>query len=411
MALTDEMLQDIINRLTPDERKQLLTQLGRQVEIDSITNPPEAADNKTQITKRSKVQGSKVYCCPICGSSRYKRYGVTNKGMQRYFCKDCGKTFSENHGDSLRYSHLTRDQWMELLRGIVNNHSLTQIGKDADISASTAWACRTKVNQAIATMYGYTDLFQGVTEADEYYCHAAFKGKRDPEFFIYTLRRMPRHHRNTWEKEEYLRNAGLYDKLAREEPGYLQALLNEEPKRKRGISNEQICILTLVDENNKLYLEPVSVGRLEKAMAKAKLKPRFTSDKSNVFVTDDHDAYDRILYGTKTRHEVVKASRHTNGKYNLAKVNSVHSALLRFMDPKAGKVYTTKYLDLNLMLFWWLFKYRDFTTEEKVKALYSIMNDEIPDINIREKVNQVTLKALQGREITLDTKGQFPTKL
>ena len=63
----------------------------------------------------------------------------------------------------------------------------------------------------------------------------------------------------------------------REEPEYLQQLLEEEPKMKRGISNEQICILTLVDENNKLYLEPVSVGRLEKAMAKAKLKPKFTS--------------------------------------------------------------------------------------------------------------------------------------
>lgn len=72
---------------------------------------------------------------------------------------------------------------------------------------------------------------------------------------------------------EYLQQAGLYGKLNREEPEYLQQLLEEEPKMKRGISNEQICILTLVDENNKLYLEPVSVGRLEKAMAKAKLVP------------------------------------------------------------------------------------------------------------------------------------------
>lgn len=105
---------------------------------------------------------------------------------------------------------------------------------------------------------------------------------------------------------------------------------------KRGISNEQICILTLVDENNKLYLEPVSVGRLEKAMAKAKLKPKFISDEHNVFVTDDHNAYNRILYGTKAKHEVVPASKHTNGKYNLAKVNSVRSALSKFMDSKAG---------------------------------------------------------------------------
>lgn len=44
------------------------------------------------------------------------------------------------------------------------------------------------------TMYGYTELFRGNTQADEYYTRTAFKGKRDPEFFIYILRRMPRHH-------------------------------------------------------------------------------------------------------------------------------------------------------------------------------------------------------------------------
>ena len=132
----------------------------------------------------------------------------------------------------------------------MNNHSLPQIARDCGISKSTAWSCRMKINQAIMTMYGYSDLFQGTTRADEYYCGAAFKGKRAPEFFIYTLRRMPRHNRNYYEKVECLQQAGLYEKLKHEKPEYLQQLLEEEPKMKRGISNEQICILTLVDENN-----------------------------------------------------------------------------------------------------------------------------------------------------------------
>lgn len=418
MALSNEELQDIISNLSPEERKQLLSQLGRQVEVDSITNPTNATGEKTKPKVQPKTANSKVYCCPSCGSASYKKKGHTNQGMQRYLCKDCGKSFSENYGDSLRYSHLTKEQWLELFRGIVNNHSLTVIANDANMSVSTAWACRTKINQAIATMYGYTDLFQGTTQADEYYCRAAFKGKRDPEFFIYTLERMPRHHYTYYEKIEWLQKHGLYDYVMgkydntiQDKNGMTELDRFFEGKMKRGISNDQICILTLVDDNNRLYLEPVSVGRLEKAMAKAKLKPRFTPDKSNVLVTDDHNAYNRVLYGTKTRHEVVPAGQHANGKYNLAKVNSVHSALSRFMDPKTGKVYTTKYLDLNLMLFWWLFKYRDFNTEEKAQALYSIMNDEIPDIELREKVNQVTLKELQNREISLDTKGQFPKKL
>lgn len=410
MALTNEELQQILDNLTPEERKQLQSQLDRQIKVDNITNPTQSTNTKPKV--KPKQDNSKVYCCPLCGSASYKKHGTTSTGMQRYICKDCGKTFSENYGDSLRYSHLSESQWKTILRGLVYDHSLPMIAKDADIAVSTAWACKAKVNQAIATLYGYSDLFKGSTQADEYYCRASFKGKRSPEFFIYTLGRMPRHHRNYYEKIEYLEQAGLYSKLQQEDPEYLAHLLSRDSeKMKRGISNEQICILTLVDSTGKLYLEPVSVGRLEKAMAKAKLKPRFIPDNSNVLVTDDHNAYNRALYGTKTRHEVVPSGKHANGKYNLAKVNSVHSQLTAYMEKYKGRSFTTKYLDLNLMLFWWLFKYREYSTEEKAQALFKIMNDEIPDIDLREKVNQVTVNELQNREITLDTKGEFPTKL
>ena len=388
MALTNEELQDIISNLSPEERKQLLSQLGRQVEVDNITNPTQSTNTKPKV--KPKSDNSKVYCCPLCGSASYKKHGTTTSGMQRYICKDCGKTFSENYGDSLRYTHLSESQWLNILRGIVNNHSLPQIARDCGISKSTAWSCRMKINQAIMTMYGYSDLFQGTTQADEYYTRTAFKGKRDPEFFIYTLRRMPRHHYTYYEKIEWLENAGLYEKLQREEPEYLAELLSDDPKMKRGISNEQLCILTLVDETGKLYLEPVSVGRLEKAMAKEKLKPRFTPDKSNVLVTDDHNAYNRVTYGTGAKHEVVKADKHARGKYNLAKVNAVHNALSSYMDRTKGKVFNTKYMDLTLMLFWWLQRYKNYTTQHQVQMLWDIMNDNISDIELREKVNQVS---------------------
>lgn len=405
MALTNEELQDILGNLTPEEQKQLYNQIGKSISNTEPTIPTKS--NKHPVSK----ENSKVYCCIKCGSANYKKNGYTSTGMQRYRCKDCNSSWSENYGDSLRYTHLSEDTWKEMLRGFVEELSISKIAKNCDLSTKTVWLAKTKVNQALMTLYGYTEMFNGQTQADEYYTRAAFKGKRDPEFFIYTLRRMPRHHYTYYEKIEWLENAGLYDKLQREEPEFLQELLSDEPKMKRGISNEQICILTLVDQNGKLYLEPVSVGRLEKAMAKAKLKPKFTSDKSNVFVTDDHNAYNRVLYGTGAKHEVVSASRHTNGKYNLATVNSVHSALSRYMDPKSGKVFNTKYLDLTLILFWWLQKNKDRTTNQKVQMLWDIMNDNISEIELREKVNQVPQNELMHREITIDTKGQFPTKL
>lgn len=96
MALTDTELQDIIDRLSPEDRKLLLSQLGRQVEVDKITNPTDATGEQTRPKTEPKVFGSKVYCCPACDSATYKCHGTTRTGMQRYICKDCGKTFSEN---------------------------------------------------------------------------------------------------------------------------------------------------------------------------------------------------------------------------------------------------------------------------------------------------------------------------
>ena len=280
MALSDETLQQIVSNLTPEEREQLYKQLGLQIDKDQKDiaegRQPQSPINKPKDkpTRKKTTLNGKIYCCVYCGSARLKPRGETSAGNQCYFCRDCGKSFTENHGSALRYTHLSDEEWKEILRGIVNNHSLPNIAKDVGIAKSTAWLCKQKVCDAISQMYSYGDLFHGISEADEFYCRASFKGKRDKEFFIYTLRRMPRHNRNRQEKIEWLQEGGLYDKLLSEEPAFLEELLEDE-KMKRGISNDQICILTLVDHNGNLYLEPVSVGRLEKAMAKAKLKQKY----------------------------------------------------------------------------------------------------------------------------------------
>lgn len=96
MALTNEELQQILSGLSPEEQKALFEKL-RQTYGDTPT--PQPHPQPTSST-------SKVYCCIKCGSVNYKKNGVTAKGLQRYRCKDCGASFSENYGDSLRYTHL-----------------------------------------------------------------------------------------------------------------------------------------------------------------------------------------------------------------------------------------------------------------------------------------------------------------
>lgn len=49
MALTNEELQQILDNLTPEERKQLQSQLDRQIKIDNITNPTQSTNTKPKV--------------------------------------------------------------------------------------------------------------------------------------------------------------------------------------------------------------------------------------------------------------------------------------------------------------------------------------------------------------------------
>ena len=92
---------------------------------------------------------STIECCLHCGSVAIKKHGKTTGGVQRYKCKDCNKTFTENYGLITHYSHLADWQWKEVIRGTIEGLSLTEIAKNIGTSASTVWSCRMKIYQSI----------------------------------------------------------------------------------------------------------------------------------------------------------------------------------------------------------------------------------------------------------------------
>ena len=47
-------------------------------------------------------------------------------------------------------------------------------------------------------------------------------------------------------------------------------------------------------------------------------------------------------------------------------------------------------------------KNKKYTTQQQVQMLWDIMNDNISEIELREKVNQVPQEELMNREITID---------
>ena len=114
---------------------------------------------------------------------------------------------------------------------------------------------------------------------------------------------MPRHHRNRADKYEYVEQAGYEVKDVEDMDGFqnddtipsgLKVSkelngLDKEARRKRGISNEQVCVLTAVDKAENTYLSPSCLGKIEPRHLEQQWGGRFAED--SILVTDSLRAY------------------------------------------------------------------------------------------------------------------------
>ena len=358
--------------------------------------------NAKQSTKKLKAVSNNDYQgtikCEYCGSENLKKHGLRGS-KQRYYCKDCKRTFVIKSAPIIQSSKITEAQWKELLRGMIQNLKLREIAENVDISITSVWYNKHKVCSALLEIYKEQDGFVDIAECDEYYTPLSFKGKRDPEFFIKTLGRMPRHHRNYAEKMMYLQNSGCWNEL-KNDPERIQQLIDSVETKLRGISKEQTCILTCKDRGNNLYMSPACIGRMDVNDVKKHLKGKFAGD--SILVTDSHTSYPEFARSEHIQLEQIPSGKHAKGAYNLGRINALHSRLQNHWPDKSNRLLATKYLDLGLIFFWWLEKNSNLTIQEKVEKLYS---------EVASVISNTEYKDIPNRELSLNTKGLIPKKV
>ena len=407
-----------IDRLTKDQKEVLYQRLKSELEgtREKTSNTVGLKIEDTVATKEiSKVRimadkpSSTVECCLHCGSVRIKKHGKTKGGITRYICKDCGKTFTENYGLITHYSHLSRHQLLEIVRGTISRLSITEIANNINVSTSTVWSYRMKIYQTIQNIYGQCDTFNNIVEADGKYERLSFKGCKDKTFFIDKLKRMPRHHRSRKERIEYLDSCNKYRELFENNPSLLKEMIYHSQKRMDGTrtidrNHQHVCILTAVDRTNNIYLEAVSLGTPNSIEVYNRLQGRIT--KEAVLVTDDHHSYKYFTRKEMIEHVKIPSGTYVVGAYSLSRVNSLHSSLDKFISKDLESKPATKYLDLYLMMFWWLQKNKDVSNADLVSRLFSIMTGSI-DNDSRSKMLPITIESLNSREFPIDTKNYF----
>ena len=350
--------------------------------------------------------------CPHCGSVKSIKYGKS-KGRQRYLCKDCGKTFGDTNGTVAFRSKLSIGKWIEFIKLTLQGESCRTIAKELCINKQTVLHNRHRVCSVLLQFVSNQDDFKSLAESDEYYYPLSFKDVKDPMFFLGTLGRMPYTHISYRKKIKYVENQGFdidflhtyiknevqnkeellnYVELkdlksqekfsnalnSMETEKIIQVLntLHEQQKKKRGISNQQVCCLSCVDTNNNHFLQSVCVGRIQPIHIEQALVPHFTED--TVLVTDSHRAYKTVANKYKIPLNQIPSGKHTSGGYHLGHINGYHHNISDFMYLYHG--VSSKFLDYYLALFYWVEKNKHKTYLEQAYDIITLLANQTKKI-------------------------------
>lgn len=255
--------------------------------------------------------------CPHCGGKSVKRNGMYRRlgktdhvPRQRYYCACCGKTFNDLSASPIDGSWYA-DLWPHYLRLMLEGYSLARTAKELDIHPSTAFYWRHKILRAFATLDAEAFL-GGVVEADETFFLESFKGKRNLTV------RPPRTRGGT--------------------------------AKKRGLSQEQIAVLTAVDRTGGIVARRAGRGRISAVQIDTVLGPRI--HQTSTLVTDKASTFLRFAVQRNLACKQVHASKKiykVGGVYHIQHVNRFHSHLKAWMLRFRG--VATKYLDHYLAWF------------------------------------------------------------
>ncbi len=231
------------------------------------------------------------------------RRGKT-RGLRRYSCKQCGKTFNALSGTALSGLHY-KERWLALGRSLVERESVRQSAQRCGVAVTTAFRWRHRFMAQAGQLAG---RLEGLVEADETYVLESRKGERKLE------------------------------RKARRRGGRA---------RQRGLSKQQVPVLLAAARGGATAGQVLK--RVSQASLQAALEPLLASDA--VLLSDGGRAYPGCARRLGVQHEAVNVSAgmRVRGSYHIQTVNNRHQQLTAFLQPFRG--VATKYLDSYLRWF------------------------------------------------------------
>ncbi len=148
--------------------------------------------------------------------------------------------------------------------------------------------------------------------------------------------------------------------------------------KKRGISSEQVCVLTGLDRYGNIYMELICKGRFKSSDLNRVLEGRI--DQDSTLCTDSHKGYIQFAKEFNLEHKPIKSGRYlTEDFYSIQRLNSFHSRLKNWMKNFNG--VSTKYLVNYLYWFKWLEYIKD--DKEVIKGKHTLIQAVSSQLEIK----------------------------
>lgn len=244
--------------------------------------------------------------CPHCSGEKFQRWGTTAAGEQRYRCKTCTKSFTGLTGTPLnRVRH--KGLLLAYAECMKDGLSVRETAERLELHRNVVFRWRHRLMPPLDKHQ--PRALEGVAEVDEAFFRESFKGRK---------RGMPR-------------------------KSHKRAM----PAGKRGISREQIPVLTAVSRGSRSSHMTVLPGVPTTMSVVAALAPVMSKDL--VLCSDSAGLYKPAGKALGVTLRQIPRGMHKLGPYHIQNVNALHSRIKAWFRPFMG--VATKNLPVYLAWF------------------------------------------------------------
>lgn len=298
-----------ISNLTPYQKRKLQMYIMDALQL-----------NKESINTQPSV-------CPYCNQKSKMIKKGFKCGKQRYQCKECKHIFTFNSHTITMYSKIERSQFNQIILDTLNGVSIKKTAADLDLSIPCIFENRHKFLCALEKLLEQESTkLCGTIEIDETYELESQKGEKN-------IKR--------------------------------KARKRGEPSHFRGISHEQICIVTTTDRIGHEIFRAVGFGK----PTKDSILETFSKclEKKSILYTDGTFAYDALATITECQLVQLKTQTSYNQVEHINTVNYIHSLIQKMLGYYRG--VSTKYINRYLSLFVFFRRFQDMDDNEKLPLI------------------------------------------